>query len=187
MLIYRYNNRQYWGSLYSYIIIKYPLKRIWNYKLAAYQEQELISYLEEVSKIKNNKPNELTQDKNLISLVQELIPDFIFDDSGVMIKETVLYDKFEEYEKVIIFLARHSPFFGEFVFTEIGRVISKRVQTSNFSKAKGFFYKRSKRNGKYYLTDFGCAKFHQISLQIDKKIDISLKLSNAFKVFFKIP
>ncbi len=167
--------------------VKYPLKRIWNFKVSNYQEEELRIYLEEVSKIKRNQSNDLTQDKNLLSLVQELVPDFIFDGSSVVIKETVLYDKFADYEKAIIFVAKVSPFFGESMFTEFGRAIPKRFQTSDFSKTKKFFYRRSNRKGKYYLNDFGCAKFYQICLQIDNKIDAHLKISNTFNAVFKIP
>jgi len=90
--------------------------------------------LEEIIKIKNNKPNDLTQDANLISLIKEFIPDFIIVDSIIIIQQTVFYDKFEDYEKAIIFMARNSPFFGEMIVGDDSIPIPKRFQTSNFSK-----------------------------------------------------
>ncbi|KKK95549.1 hypothetical protein LCGC14_2671690 [marine sediment metagenome] len=162
------------------------MKRIWNFKISNYKKAELKFYLEEVIKIKNDKPNDLTQDVNLISLIKEFIPDFTIEDSTIIIQKTVFYCKFEDYEKAIILIGRNSPFFGEMFVVDDSIPIPKRFQTSNFSKAKGFFYKKERRSNKFYLTEFGCRKFFQISYQIDKKINNYLKLSSPFKVFLNL-
>ena len=83
-------------------------------------------------------------------------------------------------------MARNSPFFGEMIVGDDSIPIPKRFQTSNFSKAKGFFYKKRKRNNRFYLTGFGCRKFFQISFQIEKKIDLSIGLSTSSKIFFNL-
>ena len=112
--------------------------------------------------------------------------DFIIadDDSSIVIKKTVFYHKFEDYEKAIILMAKNSPFFVEMVVRDDSVTIPKRFKTSNFSNAKGFFYKKERRSNRFYLTDFGSRKFFQISYQIEKKINAFLELSNTFKVFF---
>jgi len=164
--------------------IIYPMKRIWNFKISNYKKEELKFYLEEVIKIKNDKPNDLTQDANLISLIKEFIPDFTIEDSTIIVHKTVFYNKFEDYEKAIILMGRASPFFGEMFAGDDSIPIPKRFKTSNFSKAKGFFYKKEIWSNKFYLTDFGDRKFFQISFQIEKKINAHLELSNTFKMFF---
>ncbi len=111
---------------------------------------------------------------------------FDIEDSTIIIQKTVFYHKYKDYEKVIILIGRNSPLFGEMFAVDDSIPIPKRFQTSNFSKAKGFFYKKERRSNKFYLTEFGCRKFFQISYEIDKKINIFLKLSNPFKIFFNL-
>ena len=81
-------------------------------------------------------------------------------------------------------MGRVSPFFGEMFVVGDSIQIPKRFKTSNFSKAKGFFYKKERRSKRFYSTDFGSRKFFQITFQIEKKINAHLELSNTFKVFF---
>ena len=45
---------------------------------------------------------------------------------------------------------------------------------------------KERRSNKFYLTEFGCRKFFQISYQIEKKINVFLKLSSPFKVFLNL-
>ncbi len=64
-----------------------------------------------------------------------------------------------------------SPFFGDFVMVDDSIPIPKRFQTSNFSKAKGFFYKKKNRSNRFYLTDFGCRKLRlQFLFKLKKKV-----------------
>ncbi len=164
--------------------VSYPLNRIWHFKMSGYREDELIFYLNEVAKVKNNNPNDFTRDINLISLVKKLIPDFIIEASTITIKKTVFYHKFKDYETAIIFIARRS--FDEMIVRGERVPLPKRFKTSNFSKARGFFYKKERWSNKYYLTDFGWSKFFQISFQIEKEIDLSIGLSTSFKYFFNL-
>jgi len=166
--------------------IKYPIKKLWNLEWSGLQQEELKSYLNEINKIKNTKPNDFTQDTNLISLIKELIPNFILQDSTIKIQQTVLYEEFKDYEKEIIFIARGSPFFGEAITGDYTVSIPKRFQTSDSSKAKGFYYKNKRGRNMFKLTSFGRTKFVQIYSQIEEKIDAFLKLSNTFNVFFNL-
>ena len=130
--------------------------------------------------------SDLTQDNNLISLIKRYVPDFTFEDSTIIVKETVLYHKFEDYEKAIILLGLTSPIYGDLVMGDGSIVIPKRFQTSNFSKAVGILYKRVRRINRFHLTEFGDRKISQIISQIEKKINAFVRLSHTFKAVFKL-
>ena len=181
------------GDLISFLSlleknIKYQIERIWNSNIwtSNCKIDELKSYLKEVIKIKNNEHSDLTQDNNLISLIKGYVPDFILEDSTIIIKETVLYHKFEDYEKAIILLGLTSPIYGDLVVGDGSIVIPKRFQTSNFSKAIGILYKRVRRSNRFYLTEFGDRKISQITSQIEKKINTYIKLTATFKAIFNL-
>ena len=181
------------GDLISFLSlleknIKYQIERIWNSNIwtSNCKIDELKSYLKEVIKIKNNEHSDLSQDNNLISLIKRYVPDFTFEDSTIIVKETVLYHKFEDYEKAIILLGLTSPIYGDLVMGDGSIVIPKRFQTSNFSKAVGILYKRARRSNKFHLTEFGDRKISQIISQIEKKINAFVKLSHTFKAVFNL-
>ncbi len=154
--------------------IKYQIERIWNSNIwtSNCKIDELKSYLKEVIKIKNNEHSDLTQDKNLISLIKENIPDFIIEESTIMIQKTVLYNKFEDYEKGIVLMGLTSPIYGDLVVGDGSIVIPKRFQTNSFLKSIGIFYKRVRRSNRFYLTEFGDRKISQIISQIENTINI---------------
>ena len=181
------------GDLISFLSlleknIKYQIERIWNSNIwtSSCKIDELKSYLKEVIKIKNNEHSDLTQDNNLISLIKGYVPDFILEDSTIIIKKTVLYHKFEDYEKAIILLGLTSPIYGDLVVGDGSIVIPKRFQTPDFSKAIGILYKRVRRSNRFYLTEFGDRKISQIISQIEKKINAFVRLSHTYKAVFNL-
>jgi len=145
--------------------IEYPIKKLCNLELSHIQEEDMKVYFKEIIKIKKNLSNNLTKDISLISLIKEFIPDFIItdDEKSIIIQKTVLYHKFTDYEKTIVFIARSSRKRGA---VDGCIQIPKRLKTSNFLKAKGFLYKKKRGTNRYYLTSIGRSEYFQITYHI---------------------
>ena len=148
--------------------IEYPIKKLCNFELSLIKEEEMIVYLKKIIKIKNNVPNNFTNDSTLKLFIADCMPEFIItDDQSIIIQKTIIYNNLEDYEKAIIFIGHNAPYNVRDVETPI----PKRLRSSNFLKAKGVFYKKKRCRKKYYLTDFGCSIFYSLAYRVEEKIN----------------